>query len=70
MHNAENVVAVRHRVGYNSDSVNIVNFIKVLALNIHFAVYSVNGLNSALKRHFYAGHGFFKPFLNPALNLL
>ena len=42
MHDTEDIVAVGYRVGYNSYGVNIVYFIKVLALNIHFAVYSVN----------------------------
>ena len=41
VHNTENIVAVRHGVGYNSYGVNIVNFVKVLALNIHFAIYAV-----------------------------
>ena len=42
MHDAEDIVAVGYRVGYYSYGVNIVNFVKVFALNIHFAVYSVN----------------------------
>ena len=46
--NAEAVIAIDNRLDYYSDGVDIINLIKGLASDIHFAVDSVDALDSAL----------------------
>ena len=48
MDNAEAVIAIDNRLDYYSDGVDIINLIKGLAADIHFAVDSVDALDSAL----------------------
>ena len=46
--NAEAVIAIDNRLDYYSDGVDIINLIKGLASDIHFAVDSMDALDSAL----------------------
>ena len=45
---AQCVIAFRHIVQNNAHRINIVNFVKVFALHIHFAVYAVHAFYAAL----------------------
>ena len=48
MDNAETVIAIDNRLDYYSDGVDIIDLIKGLAADIHFAVDSVDALDPAL----------------------
>ena len=48
MDKSQNVVTFGNAVNNHADGVNVVNFFKLLALNIHFAVYSVDRFYASL----------------------
>ena len=66
MNYSEAVVAVDNVVNYNSDGIDVVNFVKALALHIHLAVNSVNALDSAGNTA--VGHNLLDPVADLLLN--
>ena len=64
---AEAVIAVNDGINDYSDGVYIINLVKILILHIHFAIYAVNGFDSAADLS--AGNNGFYSFLNSRLYL-